>query len=105
MAPLQATATPNSTPRSARRRFAFEELLHIELGVVRRRREWQAGGGAPRLAIPTPVRDGFVRSLPFELTNAQRRAMDELFADIAKDVPMSRLIEPANQTGDGRRDA
>lgn len=78
---------------AGRRRFAFEELLHIELGVVRRRREWQAGGGAPRLVMPDGVRDGFVQSLPFELTNAQRRAMNELFADIAKDVPMSRLIE------------
>jgi ATP-dependent DNA helicase RecG len=78
---------------AGRRRFAFEELLHIELGVVRRRREWQAEGGAPRLIMPTDVRDGFVKSLPFELTNAQRKAMAELFADIAKDVPMSRLIE------------
>jgi ATP-dependent DNA helicase RecG len=78
---------------AARRRFAFEELLHIELGVVRRRREWQAVGAAPRLVMPDAVRDGFVRSLPFELTNAQRKAMDELFADIARDVPMSRLIE------------
>ena len=78
---------------AGRRRFAFEELLHIELGVVRRRREWQAEGGAPRLIMPADVRDGFVKSLPFELTNAQRKAMAELFADIAKDVPMSRLIE------------
>lgn len=78
---------------AARRRFAFEELLHIELGVVRRSRQWQAGGGAPKLIMPTTVHDGFVRSLAFDLTNAQRRAMGEVYSDIARDVPMSRLIE------------
>jgi ATP-dependent DNA helicase RecG len=78
---------------AARRRFAFEELLHIELGVVRRRREWQGVGGAPRLVMPDKVRDGFVSSLPFELTGAQKKAMAEVFKDIANDVPMSRLVE------------
>ncbi len=77
----------------ARRRFALEELLYIELGVVRRRREWQAAGAAPELALPQPVRDGFVGSLPFDLTGAQRRAIDELLRDIGSSVPMSRLLE------------
>ena len=78
---------------AARRRFALEELLHIELGVVRRRLLWQAAGAAPKLALPQPVRDGFVRSLPFDLTAAQRRAIDELLRDIGESVPMNRLLE------------
>ncbi|MCH7522743.1 MAG: DEAD/DEAH box helicase, partial [Chloroflexi bacterium] len=78
---------------AARRRFALEELLHIELGVVRRRLSWQAAGAAPKLALPQPVRDGFVRSLPFDLTAAQRRAVDEVLSDIGESVPMSRLLE------------
>ncbi len=78
---------------AARRRFALEELLHIELGVVRRRLLWQAAGAAPKLALPQPVRDGFVRYLPFDLTAAQRRAIDEVLLDIGENVPMSRLLE------------
>ena len=78
---------------AARRRFALEELLHIELGVVRRRLLWQAAGAAPTLALPQPVRDGFVRSLPFDLTAAQGRAIDEVLRDIGVNVPMSRLLE------------
>ncbi|HSP54039.1 MAG TPA: ATP-dependent DNA helicase RecG, partial [Dehalococcoidia bacterium] len=78
---------------AARRRFAFEELLEIELGVVRRRREWQKAGGAPRLVMPDQARQGFTKSLPFRLTNAQRKAMDQIFVDIGRDLPMSRLIE------------
>ncbi|MCH7998385.1 MAG: ATP-dependent DNA helicase RecG [Chloroflexi bacterium] len=86
---------PESSQQAAeaRRRFALEELLHIELGVVRRRLSWQAAGAAPKLALPQPVRDGFVRSLPFALTAAQRRAVDEVLSDIGESVPMSRLLE------------
>jgi len=79
--------------QDARRRFALEELLYIELGVVRRRRLYQEEGSAPSLALPPAVREGFEGSLPFGLTAAQRRAIDELLRDIAGSVPMSRLLE------------
>jgi len=79
--------------QEARRRFALEELLYIELGVVRRRQLWQRAGAAPELALPQPVRDGFEGSLPFALTAAQRRAMDDLLRDVGRSVPMNRLLE------------
>jgi ATP-dependent DNA helicase RecG len=75
------------------RRFAFEELLVVELGVIKRRREWQTSGSAPVLAMPHALRDGFIGSLPFEMTSAQRGAIDTILADIGRDVPMSRLLE------------
>jgi len=87
---------------AARRRFAFEELLYIELGVVRRRREWQAAGGAPRLALPPDALRGLIASLPFELTGAQSRAIDTVLRDIAAEVPMSRLLE--GDVGSGKTD-
>jgi len=77
----------------ARRRFAFEELLHIELGVVTRRRERQAFGNAPSLSLPAPVLDGFLQSLPFKLTSAQSKALEEVLSDIAGRVPANRLLE------------
>jgi ATP-dependent DNA helicase RecG len=77
----------------ARRRFALEELLYIELGVVRRRQLWQRAGAAPELALPQSVRDGFEGSLPFALTAAQRRAVDDLLRDVERSVPMNRLLE------------
>ncbi|MDP2675569.1 MAG: ATP-dependent DNA helicase RecG [Dehalococcoidia bacterium] len=79
--------------QEARRRFALEELLYIELGVVRRRRLYQEEGSAPQLALPPAVREGFESSLPFGLTAAQRRAIDEVLRDIGGSVPMSRLLE------------
>jgi ATP-dependent DNA helicase RecG len=77
----------------ARRRLALEELLHIELGVVRRRQLWQSAGAAGELALPQSVRDGFERSLPFALTVAQRRAVEEVLRDVGRSVPMNRLLE------------
>ncbi len=86
---------PNSSEEvePARRRFAVEELLCVELGVVKRRREWQAGGTAPRLKLPEPALNGFTKSLPFNLTEAQKRAIREVLADIGLALPMTRLLE------------
>jgi ATP-dependent DNA helicase RecG len=78
---------------AARRRFAFEELLWIELGVVRRRREWQEAGGAPVLSLPQAALAGYIESLPFTLTDSQRRAIDEVLADMGDAMPMTRLLE------------
>jgi len=75
------------------RRFAFEELLVVELGVIKRRREWQTSGSAPVLAMPDVLLAGFIASLLFAMTSAQRRAIDVILADINRDVPMSRLLE------------
>ena len=77
----------------ARRRLAFDELLTIELAVLMRRREWQETSQTPALPLPAAVREGFLASLPFPLTGAQQRAIDEIAADIAQPVPMSRLLE------------
>ncbi len=77
---------------TARRRLGFDELLAIQLGVVRRKREWQAEGDAPALT-DRGVADGFVASLPFALTGAQERALDDVLGDMARTVPMARLME------------
>lgn len=77
----------------ARNRFAFQELLMIEVGVVRRKREWESHGGAPQLQMPSGLREGFEQSLPFPFTGAQTRATDTILADLRRDVPMSRLLE------------
>lgn len=75
----------------ARRRLAFEELLLLQLGVLQRRLAWQAALGRP-LQAPEAVQ-GFLASLPFPLTKAQERALAEILADLARSVPMSRLLQ------------
>jgi ATP-dependent DNA helicase RecG len=82
-----------ATAEEARDRFGFEELLYIELGVVRRRREWQGAGGAPVLALAHKQLEAFVGSLPFELTKSQKTAIREVLDDMGDETPMTRLLE------------
>jgi len=81
------------TAERARDRWGFEELLYIELGVVRRRMEWQDAGGAPSLTLPNAQLDAFVESLPFTLTASQKAAIREVLDDVGDDTPMTRLLE------------
>jgi ATP-dependent DNA helicase RecG len=76
----------------ARRRIAFDELLAIQVGVQTRKQEWQASGDAPVVTDHT-LADGFLETLPFQLTGAQRRVLAEVRSDMARTVPMARLLE------------
>ena len=79
--------------RAARLRLAFDELLLLQLSVIRRKRSWQEGEEGLSLRAPEGVLEGFMESLPFELTSAQRRALDEILADIREPRPMGRLLQ------------
>jgi ATP-dependent DNA helicase RecG len=77
----------------ARRRLAFEELLPLQLSVLLRRRQWQQPGSADALPLSPELLAGFRASLPFALTSAQEKSLGQLLADLARDVPMSRLLQ------------
>ena len=74
----------------ARRRLCFEELLIVQLALNRLR------NSTKRLTSHSinkvDLRE-FYSSLPFEPTNAQRRAIDDCIADMQKTVPMNRLVQ------------
>ena len=78
---------------AAVRRLAFDELFLLQLGLLRRKREWQ--GAVPGIAIPIPddFTDRFTAQLPFTLTAAQQRVLEQLLNDMAQPVPMSRLLQ------------
>ncbi|MBV9325157.1 MAG: ATP-dependent DNA helicase RecG [Chloroflexi bacterium] len=83
----------------ARRRFAFEELLTIQLMVLRRRITWRQD---PSPSLPRQQRalDALEGGLPFELTRAQRRVADEILGDMALSKPMTRLLQ--GEVGSGK---
>jgi len=76
----------------ARRRLIFDELFLFQLGILGLRREWQ---DAPGVNIPTDIESlkEFIRTLPFQLTAAQKRVIGEIAADVAKPLPMNRLLQ------------
>lgn len=76
----------------ARERLAFDELILLQLGVLVKRFEWQHVPG-----IPLPVNDGWLEDfrsvLPYQLTNAQQRAIEAISEDVQRDIPMNRLLQ------------
>ncbi|HYF35483.1 MAG TPA: ATP-dependent DNA helicase RecG, partial [Prosthecobacter sp.] len=74
----------------ARRYLALEEFYAYQLRVVRRRRAMlQAGGHAHPSG---PLAREFQQSLPFALTGAQQRSLEEIQRDMAAATPMNRLL-------------
>ncbi len=76
---------------AATRRLKFEELLRLQLGAILVRSSER--GHAPTIAFNQSVVKGFVGSLPFQLTDDQRRAAWQVLQDCTHDEPMQRLLE------------
>ncbi|KPL74360.1 hypothetical protein ADN00_13780 [Ornatilinea apprima] len=78
--------------KQARRRFAFEEIFYIQLGVLSQKRSWKAASAAS-YSITDDYLAQQIQRLPFPLTGAQRRVLDEIRADLASGSPMNRLLQ------------
>jgi len=85
---------------SARKRLVFDELLRIQLSLVRAKRELEASStGIEHLvgpALPSDRPDlvhAFTERLEFALTGAQERCVAEILEDLAKASPMHRLLQ------------
>ncbi|XAY17504.1 DEAD/DEAH box helicase [Bengtsoniella intestinalis] len=74
----------------ARRRLAFEELFLFTLGLGRLRGRREQVEVIPCHPIDM---DGFYNALPFTLTNAQRRSVEEALDDCCSGRPMNRLCQ------------
>ena len=77
---------------SAHRRLSFDEFLVLQLGVLAARQRFQGAPARSLQAAEESVRP-FLETLPFELTAAQRRALDEIAADVRCTRPMGRLLQ------------
>jgi ATP-dependent DNA helicase RecG len=76
----------------AQLRLALEELVAHNLSL-HRLRERQQHEGAPRLPPDTNLLRSFLTRLPFAPTTAQARVLDQIATDLAKPVPMMRLVQ------------
>ncbi len=76
----------------ARRRLALDELLALQLWS-RRKRAAREALLAKSLAAGSQAQARLIDSLPFDLTSAQARCIDEIAADLDRDRPMSRLLQ------------
>lgn len=76
-------------------RLAFDELFLLQLAAAKRRHTWKQ----QQQSIPLKIHsqqieiEKFIASLPFTLTQAQRKAADEVLHDMTKNRAMNRLVQ------------
>jgi ATP-dependent DNA helicase RecG len=76
----------------ARRRLSFDEFFLIQMGVLRQRRAWRIQPGRT-VAVNEELLESFIHSLPFELTKAQQRVLQEIVNGLRSAKPMNRLLQ------------
>jgi ATP-dependent DNA helicase RecG len=77
----------------ARQRLVFEEFFLMQLGVgMQRQRTRQERGIAMRIDA-NRLNEMLHRLVPFDLTNAQKRVIREIWSDMAQPHPMNRLLQ------------
>jgi ATP-dependent DNA helicase RecG len=83
----------NTSRSPAHLRLIFEDFFLVALGISlkRGRRVKEVKGTKIKLDQATKLRIGSV--LPFKLTDAQRRAVKEIFKDLKSEAPMNRLLQ------------
>lgn len=81
---------------AANNRLSFDELFTIQLSSAMVRKAWRKETVGNKFVfndkINSKIRD-FIASLPFELTTAQNRVVEEIVVDLQKENPMNRFLQ------------
>lgn len=78
----------------AKHRLSFDELFFLQLKALQKKWLWQNIEQHEQKSIPIhPTTPELINSLPFHLTAAQQRTLDEILQDLSKPFPMSRLMQ------------
>ncbi|MBM3423330.1 MAG: ATP-dependent DNA helicase RecG [Chlorobi bacterium] len=78
---------------AARNRMKWTELFYTQLLFALRHAHLERNSSAPRLTHSGPIAGRFYETLPFDLTDAQKRVIREIYRDLRRDRPMNRLLQ------------
>ena len=78
--------------KAAQHRLAFDEIFLLQMGVLSQKRQWQSRT-AQKYTAEQPWLDDQLLRLPYQLTQAQLRALQDVRHDLASGRPMDRLIQ------------
>lgn len=84
----------------ARARLVYQELLILQLALAIRRHRTRTALKAPPLELTPKIKSRMLNRLPFELTESQQLAVDEIAADMSNPYPMNRLLH--GEVGSGK---
>ena len=82
-----------SASSAAHRRLIFEDFFWLALGIALKRGRRVKEQKAATIRIDAAVKTRIASVLPFKLTNAQRRVVKQIFADVQSTAPMNRLLQ------------
>jgi ATP-dependent DNA helicase RecG len=83
----------SDTLQAARRRLVFDEFFYLQLGLLQRQKQAKAIQTSAILAPSGQLIEKFYEILPFKLTNAQSRVINDILNDLQKSTPMNRLVQ------------
>ncbi|MBF2005877.1 MAG: ATP-dependent DNA helicase RecG [Chlorogloeopsis fritschii C42_A2020_084] len=83
----------SDTLQPARRRLVFDEFFYLQLGLLQRQHRAKQIQTSAILAPQGQLLERFYEILPFQLTNAQKRVINDILNDLQKSVPMNRLVQ------------
>jgi ATP-dependent DNA helicase RecG len=84
----------------ARARLKWDEAFVLQVALARRRYADAQSPAVARVPVPGGLLDAFDAGLPFTLTAGQREVTAEIFADLATEHPMHRLLQ--GEVGSGK---
>ncbi|WP_017319248.1 ATP-dependent DNA helicase RecG [Mastigocladopsis repens] len=83
----------SATLQVARRRLVFDEFFYLQLGLLQRQHQARQNQTSAILIPKGQLVKKFYEILPFKLTNAQQRVINDILNDLQKPVPMNRLVQ------------
>ncbi|MDH6060243.1 ATP-dependent DNA helicase RecG [Chrysosporum bergii ANA360D] len=83
----------SATLQFARRRLVFDEFFYLQLGLLQRQQQAKAIQTSAVFAPQGQLIEQFSAILPFQLTGAQQRVLNDILNDLQKPTPMNRLIQ------------
>ena len=78
---------------TAKNRFAFEEFFLMQLASRIVKREWKKETVGHTFMLDHKKVTEFIQSLPFELTGAQKRVIQNILEDLSQTHPMNRFVQ------------
>ncbi|AKG23584.1 ATP-dependent DNA helicase RecG [Calothrix sp. 336/3] len=79
--------------QAARRRLVFDEFFYLQLGLLQRQQKAKEMQTTAVLVPRGELLNQFYEILPFQLTGAQQRVVNDILNDLQKSVPMNRLVQ------------
>ncbi len=78
--------------KAAKQRLAFDEIFKLQMGVLHQKMSWESREGRV-FTVPDSWIETQLSRLPYRLTGAQDRALEQVREDLSSGVPMNRLLQ------------